>query len=87
MSEDQTLFDEIAAEVDDMTDEELAQAAEQIKERKAREKAKMTPEKKEAQKLREKKKRLRQKEILARYEAKQKEAAKGGKGKSAEQAQ
>ena len=60
----QNILDEIAAEVAQLSDDEIAQAAQAIQARKLREKAKMTPDRKERMKERERRKRLLNKAIL-----------------------
>lgn len=65
-----SILDEISAEVAQLSDEEIAKAAEAIQARKAKEKAKMTPEKKEAMKERERRKRAFNKAVLEAAKAK-----------------
>lgn len=59
-----SILDEISAEVSQLTDEEIAQAATQIQARKDREKARMTPDRAQKMKDREKRRRLLNKEIM-----------------------
>lgn len=58
------ILDEIAAEVAQLSDEELAAAAAQIQERNEKAKARMTPDAKQKMKDREKRRRMLNKEIL-----------------------
>jgi hypothetical protein len=60
-----SLLDDIAAEVSQLTDEEIAAAAASIMARKTKEKARMTPERIQAGKDREKKRRMTNAAILA----------------------
>lgn len=58
------LLDEISQEVANLSDEELAQAAQAIQARKTKEKARMTPERAQKMKDREKRRRLLNSQIL-----------------------
>jgi hypothetical protein len=58
------IMDEIAQEVAQLTDEEIARAAAAIQQRRAKAKAAMSPDRKERMKERERRKRLLQKAIL-----------------------
>lgn len=62
--ETNSLLDEISAEVAQLSDEEIAKAAQAIQARKEREKARMTPDAKQKMKDREKRRRLVAKEVL-----------------------
>lgn len=59
-----SILDEIAAEVAQLSDEEIAKAAQAIQARKVREKERMTPDRAQKMKDREKKRRLTNKAIL-----------------------
>lgn len=59
-----SILDEIVAEVGNLSDDEIAVAAQAIQARKEKERAKMTPERKEQMKQREQRKRALNREIL-----------------------
>ncbi len=65
-----SILDDIAAEVAQLTDAEIAATANALLARKERDKAKMTPDKKQQMKDREKRKRLLNKEIMKLAKAK-----------------
>ena len=64
MEQSKSILDEITAEVSQLTDEEIAQAAAKIQERQAAARARMTPETKQKMKDREKRRRLTNQAIL-----------------------
>lgn len=70
MSNANSILDEISAEVAQLSDDEIAKAAAAILERKSREKARMTPDRKEKMKLAEKRRRVTNQEILKLAKAK-----------------
>lgn len=70
MSETNSILDDIAKEVAELSDEELAKAAAAIQERKAKEKARMTPERQQKMRDREKRRRQTNAAILAAAKAK-----------------
>lgn len=65
-----SLLDDIAKEVSELTDEQIAEAAAKIVARKATEKARMTPERAQKMKDREKRRRQLNSAILAAAKAK-----------------
>lgn len=65
-----SLLDDISAEIAALSDQEIAEAAKQIQARKEKEKARMTPDRKEQMKEREKRRRLKNAEILKAAKAK-----------------
>lgn len=65
-----SLLDDIAKEVSELSDDEIAAAAAKITERKAKEKARMTPERAQKMKDREKRRRQLNAAILAAAKAK-----------------
>lgn len=65
-----SLLDDIAKEVSELSDDEIAAAAAKITERKAKEKARMTPERAQKMKDREKRRRQYNAAVLAAAKAK-----------------